>query len=56
MVNGGPFVCNRRDKQGLMGLWGGVDVVGDGEDYGDLGAERMCYCVCVHWASLKSSW
>ena len=26
-----------------MGLWGGICVLSDEEDYGDLGAKRMCY-------------
>lgn len=39
-----------------MGLWGGIYVVGDDLDYGDLGAKRMCYCIAMHRAPLKSSW
>lgn len=51
MVNGGYFVCNRRDRQGL---WGGISVVGD---YGDLGVKRICYLLCVRaLGTLKSSW
>lgn len=44
VVNEGYFVCNRRDRQGLMGLWGGISVVGD---YGDLGVKMICYLLCV---------
>lgn len=33
-----------RDRQGLMGLWGGISVVGD---YGNLGVKRICYLLCV---------
>lgn len=47
MVNGGYFVCHRRDKQGLMGLWEGMCVVHDSEDQGDLGAKRMYHLLCV---------
>ena len=47
MINGGYFVCNRRDKQRLMGLWGGMCVVHDDEDQRDLGAKAMCRLLCV---------
>lgn len=38
-----------------MGLWGGICVLSDEEDYGDLGAKRMCYLLMgMHPAPWKS--
>ena len=45
MAKGWNFVCNRRDKQGLVDLCGGLCVVGD---YGNLGVKRICYLLCVY--------
>lgn len=46
VVNGGNLICNRRDRQGLVGLGGGISVVGD---YGDLGVKKIGYVlrVCI---------
>lgn len=42
-----------------MGLWGGICVLSDEDDHGDLGAKRICYLLMsMHLAPWcqKSSW